>query len=155
MIQRIQSIYLSLTIILSLFLFKGANLNFIDNSGSVIKVTFTGIFRTSAGQSLELVEKLLPFSLLIILIPAFSLITVFLFKNRNIQLWLALSVIILIFGLISILIFYSWNVISEYKVTIVPGFKMVIPILMLVFSVLAYRGIKKDDRLIKSYDRLR
>jgi hypothetical protein len=32
---------------------------------------------------------------------------------------------------------------------------MALPFLQLIFSILAYRGIKKDDQLVKSYDRLR
>ncbi|MCX6320772.1 MAG: DUF4293 family protein [Bacteroidia bacterium] len=155
MIQRIQSLYLLLTTLLSLLFLKGSFLNFIDKSGSVIKVTFNGIVRDTGGQGFEFIEKLLPVSAFIILIPAFSLVTIFIFKNRKIQLWLALSVIILIVGFIFVSIFYSMFVITEYGAEIVPGFKMVIPLLMLVFAVLAYRGIRKDDRLIKSNERLR
>jgi len=155
MIQRIQSLYLLLTTLLSLLFLKGSFLSFIEKSGSVIKVTFNGIIRDTGGQGFEQIEKLLPVSSLIILIPVLSLLTIFFFKKRKIQLWLALSVIILIVGFIFVLIYYSWIVITEYNAEIVPGFKMVIPVLMLIFAVLAYRGIRKDDRLIKSYDRLR
>jgi hypothetical protein len=155
MIQRIQSLYLLLTTLLSLLFLKGSFLSFIEKSGSVIKITFNGILRDTSGQGFELIEKLLPVSAFIIFIPVFSLITLFFFKNRKIQLWFALSVIIFIIGFIFVLIYYSWIVITKYSTEIVPGFKMVIPLLMLVFAVLAYRGIRKDDRLIKSYDRLR
>jgi hypothetical protein len=144
-----------LTIFLSFLFLRGANLNFIDNSGSEIKVTFTGIFQNSTGQGLELIEKLLPLSVLIILIPVLSFITIFLFKNRKIQLWLALSLIILICGFIVVSFYYSWLIKTEYGAEIVPGFKMVIPVLILIFAILAYRGIRKDDNLVKSYDRLR
>lgn len=155
MIQRIQSLYLLLTTLLSLLFLKGSFLNFIDKSGSVIKITFGGIIKDTGEQGFEVVEKLLPLTALIILIPAISLVIIFIFKNRKIQLWLALSVIILIVGFIFVSIFYSWFVITEYGAEIVPGFKMVIPVLILIFAILAYRGIRKDDRLIKSYDRLR
>jgi len=155
MIQRIQSLYLLLTTLLSLLFLKGSFLNFLDKSGSVIKLTFNGIARDAGGQGQELIEKLLPVSAFIILIPVFSLITIFIFKNRKIQLRFALSVIIFIIGFIFVLIYYSWIVITEYRAEIVLGFKMAIPLLMLIFAVLAYRGIKKDDLLIKSYDRLR
>ena len=155
MIQRIQSLYLLLTTLLSLLFLKGSFLNFVDKTGSVIKVTFNGIIRDTGGQGFELIEKLLPLTALIILIPAISLVIIFIFKNRKIQLWLALSVIILIVGFIFVSIFYSWFVITEYGAELVPGFKMVIPVLILIFSILAYRGIRKDDNLVKSYDRLR
>jgi len=155
MIQRIQSLYLLLTTLLSLLFLKGSFLNFVDKSDSVIKVTFNGIVRNTGGQGFELIEKLLPLTVFMVLIPVLSLVTIFIFKNRKIQLWLAISVIILIVGFIFVSIFYSWFVITEYGAEIVPGFKMVIPVLILIFSILAYRGIRKDDRLIKSYDRLR
>jgi hypothetical protein len=32
---------------------------------------------------------------------------------------------------------------------------MILPLAILIFSILASRGIKKDDQLVKSYDRLR
>ena len=48
MIQRIQSVYLSLTTLLSLLFLKGSFLIFSEKSGSVIKVTFNGIFQRYA-----------------------------------------------------------------------------------------------------------
>lgn len=155
MIQRIQSVYLFLTTLLSLLFLNGSFFNFIDKTESVIKVTFSGIVRDTGGQGFEPVEKVLPISVFIVLIPILSFITIFIFKNRKIQLWFALSEIILIVGFIFFSIFYSWIVITEYGAEIVPGLKMVIPVLMLIFTVLAYRGIRHDDRLIKSNDRLR
>lgn len=144
-----------MTTLVSLLFLKGSYLNFIDKSGSVIEITFRGIIRDTGGQGFVLIEKLLPLSFLFILIPVLSLVTLFIFKNRKIQLWLILSLIMLISGFIVVSIYYSWFVISEYGAEIVPGFKMIIPVLILVFTVLAYKGIRKDDRLIKSYDRLR
>lgn len=155
MIQRIQSLFLLMTTLVSLLFLKGSYLNFIDKSGSVIKITFNGILRDTGGQNFELIEKLLPLTGFLALIPVLSLLTIFIFKNRTIQLWLSLSLIILISGFIIASIYYSSIVISEFEAEIIPGFKMVIPVLMLILAILAYRGIKKDDRLIKSYDRLR
>jgi Domain of unknown function (DUF4293) len=155
MIQRIQSLYLSLTILLSLLFLKGSILNFIDKSESVIKITFRWIIRDTGVQGFELIEKILPLSIIIILIPALSLLTILFFKNRKIQLWLALSGIFLAAGLILISSYYIYIVCTKYSTEIIPGFKMVLPVLILIFAILAYRGIRKDDRLIKSYDRLR
>jgi hypothetical protein len=155
MIQRIQSLYLLLTTLLSLLFLKGSFLSFIDKSESVIKITFKGILRDTYRQGFELIEKLLPLSVIIILIPALSMITIFFFKKRKIQLRLALSGIILAAGLILISIYYSFFVNIKYGAALLPGFKMVFPVLILIFAILAYGGIRKDDRLIKSYDRLR
>jgi uncharacterized membrane protein len=155
MIQRIQSIYLAFIAMLSLLLFKGSFLVFSEKAGSVIRVTFNGIFRDNVGQGSELIEKLLPLSVLIILIPIISLVTIFIFKNRKIQLLLSLILIVLITVFVIALIHVFISINSKFDAGIIPGFKLTIPILILVFSILSYRGIKKDDQLVKSYDRLR
>jgi hypothetical protein len=144
-----------LTILLSLLFSKGSFLKFVDKSGNVIKVTFSGIIKETEVHGFELAEKLIPLSAILILIPALALITILLFKNRKIQLLLALSLIILTAGLIFISVYYSWYIISEYVSDFVPEYKLVIPVLMLLFTILAYLGIRKDDLLVRSYDRLR
>src|SRR5664279_4166371 len=95
MIQRIQSLYLFVLAVLSGLLLTGSVLNFIDKTGSVIKVTYNEIIKSTGGQGIELIEKLLPLSILIIIITVFSLMTIFLYKNRKVQLRLALVLIIL------------------------------------------------------------
>jgi len=155
MIQRTQSVYLFFITLLSLIFIRGSFLNFADKTGAVIKVTFNGIVRVNVGHSQEVIEKLLPLSVLIILIPAISLITIFIFKNRKIQLWFSLFLIILAAGFVIASIHVSFNIVSKFEARIIPGFKMILPILILIISILAYRGIKKDDQLVKSYDRLR
>ena len=155
MIQRIQSVYLFLTTLLSLLFLNGSIINFIDKSGTVFKIAYNGIFKEAGGKSLEMVEKLIPLTVVILVIPVISFITIFLYKNRKIQLKLTLIAIASIIGFILLSGFYSMKVIAGFGAEIVPGFKMGIPVLMLFFAFLAYRGIKKDDQLVKSYDRLR
>jgi hypothetical protein len=155
MIQRIQSIYLSLIAIISLLFLNGSFLVFAEKAGSVIKVTFGGIFRESVGQGSQLIEKLLPLTIIIILIPTISLITIFIFKNRKIQLLLSLILIIIITVFVIGLIHVSLSINSKFEAKIIPEFKLILPLLILIISILAYRGIKKDDQLVKSNDRLR
>jgi hypothetical protein len=50
---------------------------------------------------------------------------------------------------------YSFNIISKYDAEFASWYKLLIPVIQLILSVLAYRGIKSDDDLVKSYDRLR
>ncbi len=155
MIQRIQSLYLFLIAALSGFLVNGSVLNFVSKTGTEIKVTFIEVIKSTGGQGIEVIEKLLPFGILILSIPVISLITIFLYKNRKIQLRLTLVLIILTATLLVAYFHISLSVIGKFEAQFVPGFKMVLPVLMLIFSILAYRGIRKDDQLVKSYDRLR
>jgi hypothetical protein len=155
MIQRIQSLYLFIITVLSVFLFRGSIINFAEISGSAIKLSFSGLSREVGMQSSEMIENVLPLTILIILIPAFSIITTFLFRKRVIQLILAKILLALISVFIIALTIYSYFILNKYEAELTLGFKMIMPVMQLSFSYLAYRGIKKDDDLVKSYDRLR
>jgi hypothetical protein len=155
MIQRIQSVHLFMTTILSLLFLNGSFLSFINKTGDVFKIGFTGIIRSTPGMPPEIIGRALPLIIIVILVTGLSLITIFLFKKRAIQLILSRLLICLISGLILISLYYSYSVISKQDATFVPGIKTALPVLQLIFSILAFRGIKKDDQLVKSYDRLR
>ncbi len=155
MIQRIQSLFLLLIAVLSGLLLNGSVLNFIGKTGSAFKVTFTQVLKSAGGQGPEVIEKLLPFTIIIIIIPIISLVTIFLFKNRKVQLRLAFVLIILTATLLIAFVHISLSVITKFEAQLVIGFNMILPVLMLILAVLAYRGIRKDDLLVKSYDRLR
>jgi lipopolysaccharide export LptBFGC system permease protein LptF len=155
MIQRIQSVYLSVIALLSLFFFSGSFLSFSEKDGSIINVVFNGIFRVTAGKSPELIEKLIPLTALLLIIPLLSLVTVFLYKNRKLQMKLAIVLIVIIILIILAFVHVSMSVIAKFEASIIPEFKMILPVLMLILSILAFRGIRKDDQLVKSYDRLR
>jgi Domain of unknown function (DUF4293) len=155
MIQRIQSLFLILIAMLSGFLLTGSVISFINKTGSVINITFTEVIKSTGGLGIEVIEKLLPLTILIIVIPLISLITIFLYNKRRYQLVMSRVLITLNSILIIAFLHVSLRIISGYGAQLVPGVKMIIPILMLILAILAFRGIKKDDQLVKSYDRLR
>ena len=155
MIQRIQSVYLLLTTLLSILFLNGNILSFINKSGTALRITFSGIVQDIQGVAPTLVDKVLPLSVLIIIVPVLALMAIFLYKNRIIQLRVVMILIVLEILLILTEGYYSYIVISKYEGTLSPGYKMVLPVILLILSVLAYRGIKKDELLVKSYDRLR
>jgi hypothetical protein len=155
MIQRVQSLYLSAIFLLSLLFLGTPVFAFNDGSGKVIKLMWTGILKDHGAVFTGQIENIWPLVAILSLISLLSLISIFIFRNRKIQSLIALSVIILSVLLVALLSYYAYLVTDTYSITIIPGFKMAIPVLILVFSILAYRGIVKDDRLVKSYDRLR
>jgi hypothetical protein len=154
MIQRIQTVWLFLSTLLTGFLIKGSILNFIDKTGQKFYTGFSGIIKHfDTGD--ELVRSSIPLQAIIILITLLSFITIFLYKSRWIQKVLSLTLIGLSLILVILVSFYSYILAKNYEANLVPGVKMVFPILILIFFILAYRGISGDDRLVKSYDRLR
>lgn len=155
MIQRIQSLYLLLTSLVSILFLKGSFLTFIDNSGSEIKIAFSGIFKYSLNSDPVKTGEVWPILIMVLLIPVLSLFIIFLYKKRGLQKVLTGILIILIIVFIGTSLVYSYMIISENEAAFASWYKLIIPVIQLILSILAYRGIKKDDDLVKSYDRLR
>lgn len=150
MIQRIQSIYLLLSgIITTVILFLNI-------------VTFTSIEQTMNVTAFQLqrgTESQSIFALggLFILSTILSFSTVFLYKNRGLQLRLCrLNIIILVMLelIIGLGAFYiSKSFPADTVMTIGTG--AYLPLICIILLVLAFKGIKKDILLIQSYDRIR
>jgi hypothetical protein len=154
MVQRIQTIWLAFAALVSGQLLIEHLLNFKDKWGVNYFIGFSGINKISDSGH-ELVEKTLPISILLILIPLLSIITVFLFKARKLQLRVTFTTIILSISLIIIEIYYACIGLKQYDAELIPGIIMFFPLIVLIFLVLACIGITKDEKLLKSYDRLR
>lgn len=155
MIQRLQSLYLALILLLCIVQYSGSILGFADVSGDAVKLLANGNLTDETGQVIGHVENIWFLTIILILVALLALITIFLFKTRKSQLRLTAGLIILSAVLLIALCWFGYNVISAFRMSISPGLKMAVPLLILVFSALAYRGILKDERLVKSYDRLR
>jgi hypothetical protein len=152
MIQRIQSVYLSLVFILSLLFITGTLYQFIDPSGQTVIIRFTGGYyeggNTFAGRDMILL-------VLSVLIPIIDAASIFLYNNRRIQSWLVVSVIVLDIILACLLLVHVVHKWGNCLNTTVVSYRSVIPIINLILLLLALRGIKKDEKLVKSYDRIR
>lgn len=82
-----------------------------------------------------------------------SLIAIFLFNNRKLQMTLSIvSILATVAGLMLGAFFFFSDSASEQASF---GLGTVLPILMIVFLFLGWRNIKKDEKLVRSMDRLR
>ena len=146
MIQRIQSLYLLLAAA------AGAATWFFDIWKATLSDNTVSYFNA---QSSYLVF------VLYMLIVGLALVSIFLFKKRKLQFRLTVLNIFLAIGAIVLQYFKVLDVANVLQ----QGGKLIssstylpaafLPILILVFLFLAARGIYKDERLIKSLDRLR
>lgn len=86
-----------------------------------------------------------------------SIITIFLFKKRIVQLNVLRIAVLLLLVMIALFFFYYTPEMERVSGGIigyqVPG--AYLPIVTFVFYVLAYRGIMADEKLIRSAERLR
>lgn len=83
-----------------------------------------------------------------------SLISIFMFKNRQLQFVLGRLNIILNFILLGFFVYQSLNLSGETAVS-EKGIGMLLPLVSIVLLALANKAIKKDEDLVKSVDRLR
>jgi hypothetical protein len=142
MIQRIQSIYLLLVIFLSIgapFFFK----LWVEADNELFA------FDLFAYESI--LYKLVPISFIISALLA--LITIFRYNDRQQQFVLGRIIILINLFLLGILIYLSLNIPGE--IFSEKGIGMFIPSIVILFSVLANKAIRKDENLVKSVDRLR
>ena len=136
MLQRIQTIYLLISAVIS------GGLIFVFNLWTTINDTE---FYTKEDQL---------FLALFLCSSALALITIFKYKNRQTQFVLGRLNIILNFILLGLFVYRSLNLSGETYVS-EKGIGMLLPIFSIVFLVLANKAIKKDEDLVKSVDRLR
>jgi hypothetical protein len=155
MIQRIQTLYLIMVLFLSLTFFPGAVLHFSERSGTSVSLLLNGLLADQSGQSFGQVQNIWPLTAILILLAILSAVTIFLYKNRKIQIILAKTLVAAAALLIIALSWYCYNAAGTYNLVLIPGIKMALPLFILLFTVLALRGILSDERLVKSYDRLR
>ncbi|WP_299097980.1 DUF4293 domain-containing protein [uncultured Winogradskyella sp.] len=136
MIQRIQTLYLFLSVVIS------AGLIFVFHLW-----TNTEDVKVFAANDYLYLGLFLASALL-------SLIAIFSFKNRKSQFVMGRVNIILNFILLGIFVYQSLNISGETNVS-EKGIGILLPIFSIVCLVLANKAIKKDEDLVKSVDRLR
>jgi tellurite resistance protein TehA-like permease len=142
MIQRIQSVWLLLAGIAGLMTYQ--------------LPLWSGTLADKTIRNFTGAESLLLFAL-IILTCILAFVTIFLYKNRKNQKNFALFGLLLSIGIIAL----EYFKVEDYKkglLNIVEGswkFGALMPVLMVIFFFLAYQGIRNDEKMIKSLERLR
>jgi len=150
MIQRVQSLYLSAGLILSVaILFSGV---FIVTSGNDFVIL--GAFGVKAGDMVLNILPMLPLGVLAGLNIAVEGFAISQFKNRKLQASLAKLSILLSVFMIGWIGFAYYNL-MQLEVEINPIMGIFHSPMILFANILAIKGIKKDDALVKSVDRLR
>ncbi len=94
---------------------------------------------------------------LTVLGAAIAIISIFLYKKRPVQLKLGYVIIVLaiLLPLISFLLFTKASAAVDPSVQVADQAGMYMPIAAIIFATLANHFIKKDNKLVKSMDRLR
>jgi hypothetical protein len=156
MIYRKQTLYFLAVAIIAFMLIWTDPVYFTSNrkdAGVNVGLVEVGFSNTVLKKGDIVINNLLSSTLFTI--GTLSFVAIFFFKNRRIQRLITIINALLILALPFIM--YKYSLGMSYFNDPVNEFKMatLIPLSLLLFNYLAYAGIQKDERLVRSVDRIR
>ena len=157
MIQRIQTLWLLIAAVILLGLFVFPFVSFIDLVGLGKQIYVTGIYSSNNNESVR-ESTSLALAIYAGIVTIVPLLIVFQYKNRKRQILLLGGAIVLVI----LLGIWMWSAASSSLGVINQSLQagnigvgfFLIPI-AIIFLGMAIGGIRKDEKLIKSADRLR
>jgi uncharacterized membrane protein len=125
---------------------------FVYDTGEIFVFNLTGFYQTEAGTTVGVSRQ---FSLLTfgMLICALSLIIIFMYRSRVLQLRLCVYNMLLLAGLIGVILFVTQTLANVQSVSY--RLPTVFPVVAIILHYLAYRGIRKDELMVQALSRLR
>lgn len=137
MIQRIQTVYLFIAFVLGTLM-------------CFFPVAHVAEYTVGFGS-------FMPYSVLCILIPLISLVTIFIYKKRILQIrFTSFNIILMVFQLLLIVLcIYLLYKNNDADASIKISWPIVILPINMILSYLAIREIGKDEALVHSMERLR
>lgn len=152
MLQRPQTLYLLGVFILSLLMLTGP-LALFSLDGSEYILSHSGVVNSS-GDKLELATW--PLSVIFIGVTFLSFLNIFLYRHRVVQMRIAIYLILIGLGMIGMVFYYIWVVKNQLDgASILHQWRIVLPPVIAILLYLAFRRIRRDELLVKAYDRIR
>ncbi|HBL76173.1 MAG: hypothetical protein A2W90_10225 [Bacteroidetes bacterium GWF2_42_66] len=147
MIQRIQTLYVFISLVLMVLLLVLPFAEIVDN-GNIYQFDKLGI-SGGAGQ----IQNGWSIGALISIIVLLHLVVINSYKKRIRQMRLLVFSILLMIGLFGMFYFFSYFSFDNAQIS----FKIVVafPLVAIILDYLAIRAIGKDEALIRSIDRIR
>ncbi len=152
MIQRTQTLFLLATLVLQIIFLSSPLSTFLLEGNEEVKL-FAGAFKSQSGETLV---STVAFLILSIGILVLVFIDIFLYKKRILQIRICIYTILLNIGTIGMMAYLIVNFMKHNTVS-VHSYSLAtpIPLASIILLYLAFRGIRKDEVLVKAYERLR
>ena len=155
MLQRIQTVYLLIIVILSGITLFVPNAQFLNNPGNPDYIfNLRGLYGGTENVKI-LMQDVWALTAIKALIAAIAFYTIFVYKKRILQIRLSIFNMVLMMGYYPILFIYLWLIKSNLKIEYSIAFVSIFHVINIVLSILAIRAIGKDEALVKSLNRLR
>ncbi|MFP4059284.1 MAG: DUF4293 domain-containing protein [Bacteroidales bacterium] len=155
MLQRVQTLYLVIALICMLMLVFFPIAEFITTGGHVYELRFFNLVPVeNYNESFQ--PGTWPFTTLISIIIIILVADIFFFRNRMLQMRLTIFNIVLMFGLTGMIYYYVWQIVDMVNaIQYTFHVTCILPVVSAVLLILAFRGIRADELLIKSLNRIR
>lgn len=153
MIQRRQTLYLLGASILFLLMFKFPLIRITSDSSLIYEQYVNGVKLDG-----EIIYNTLPLTIYVFVLFFLSFSTIFFFKRHIIQIRLTIYTAVLAIGAFAVIWFFDKSFIGEMDINVAVqkfGYALVFPVVAFILLVLALMGIRRDDSILRSIDRLR
>lgn len=155
MLQRIQTIWLFLATACLFALFLFPYVQFLDSAGAAKVIKVTGVYQSVNGAVVQ-TDNFLRLTISTVIIALVPFLIMFYYKNRKRQISLCyaavLGVIIYSFAIANT----ARKVIGDIELSLDNyAVGALLPSIAIFFIILASRGIRRDEKLVRSADRLR
>lgn len=152
MLQRSQTLYLLGVFILFLLLFTGP-LALITLERGELVLKYSGVFNM---EGVKIDVATWPLTLFIILVAVLTFLNIFSYKNRIRQMRLCVFLMLLNAGMVGLVFYYVWFIRSSFDgLQTIHQWRIVLPPIAIILLYLAFRRIRRDELLVKAYDRIR
>lgn len=155
MIQRIQTVYLLIIVILSSLTLSLPMVSFMPKD--IDLQPLYELKQMNLVGTGDVYSNLTTWTLFVLTlcIPIVALITIFLYKKRTLQISLTVANMILMVGYYVLLAIAIWSISDRLNADWHLHFTVIFPLINIILAYLALRGIAKDEALVRSLDRLR
>lgn len=157
MLQRIQTVYLAIVVIAGFVLIVMPLALFYHELYGNYKLFVYGLQCMDPDPRIQVsIWFTSPLFVLVCLSVILAILTILSYKNRILQIRLVtFNILLNILLVVLFFLFYSGKIEELTKITPEYQIGVFLPLVSLVFLVLANRAIRKDEQLVKSADRLR
>ena len=168
--QRIQTVYLALAVLLCVACLCLPIGSFVAKDGDVVATLFnlwaslpapitvgadsSQLVLASAAETSHLFTPWALFALLLLTTSALAF-SIFLFQKRLVQSRMVMLCCILLVGWYAIFAAFAYLLSERFEASFMPTPWASFPAIACILSYLAFRGILKDEMLVRSLDRLR
>jgi len=152
MLQRSQTLYLLGAFVLSLVLLTGPLARF-TLEGSEFVLKHSGLF-AAAGEKNAVATW--PLTIYFVLVAVLAFLNIFFYKNRMRQMRISVFLILLYGGMVGMMFYYVAVAKNQLEgAIVVHQWRFVVPPICMILIYLAFRRIRRDELLVKAYDRIR